>query len=89
MYNDIEFRNRSVVEELKRWGNGMPETTGSTGSADAVSISHRDSRMSGLIHCGKATGKEFFAVGVILGAGEFAVCLLKYIDCHGRKDVAF
>ena len=85
MYDDIEFRNPAVREELKKWGEWYCQTTGFDGvRLDAVKHITPAFENEWLDHMRKATGKEFFAVGEYWAPGNLPL-LLKYIDAtEGR-----
>ncbi|HEY4107996.1 alpha-amylase [Puia sp.] len=88
MYDDIEFRNRAVVDELKRWGEWYCETTGFDGvRLDAVKHISPGFENEWLDHMRKVTGKEFFAVGEYWAPGNLPL-LLKYIEAtEGRMSL--
>jgi len=85
MYDDIEFRNPSVRDELKRWGEWYWKQTGFDGvRLDAVKHISPAFENEWLDHMRKITGKEFFAVGEYWAPGNLPL-LLKYIDAtEGR-----
>lgn len=89
MYCDVEFRNPSVREELKRWGKWYYETTGFDGMRlDAIKhISPRFFNewleyMRGII------GKDMFVVGEYWDPGNLPV-LEKYIEATNGKICLF
>jgi len=88
MYDDIEFRNRAVVEELKRWGEWYCRTTGFDGvRLDAVKHIAPAFENEWLDHMRRVTGKEFFAVGEYWAPGNLPL-LLKYIEAtEGRMSL--
>jgi alpha-amylase len=88
MYDDIEFRNPSVREELKRWGEWYCKQTGFDGvRLDAVKHISPDFENEWLDHMRKVTGKEFFAVGEYWAPGNLPL-LLKYIEAtEGRMSL--
>jgi alpha-amylase len=88
MYDDIEFRNPAVREELKKWGEWYCQTTGFDGvRLDAVKHISPEFENEWLDHMRKATGKEFFAVGEYWAPGNLPL-LLKYIDAtQGRMSL--
>jgi alpha-amylase len=80
MYNDVEFRNPAVREELKRWGEWYYETVGFNGfRLDAVKHIAPQFYNEWLAHMRAVTGKNFFAVGEYWAPGELPL-LLKYIE---------
>lgn len=88
MYDDIEFRNRAVVDELKRWGEWYCRTTGFDGvRLDAVKHISPAFENEWLDHMRQVTGKEFFAVGEYWAPGNLPL-LLKYVDAtEGRMSL--
>ena len=88
MYDDIEFRNPSVREELKKWGEWYCKVTGFDGvRLDAVKHISPDFENEWLDHMRKVTGKEFFAVGEYWAPGNLPL-LLKYIEAtEGRMSL--
>ncbi len=80
MYNDVEFRNPAVREELKRWGEWYYKTVGFDGfRLDAVKHIAPQFYNEWLAHMRAVTGKELFAVGEYWAPGELPL-LLKYIE---------
>jgi len=64
MFNDIEFRNKAVREELKRWGEWYYETCKMDGfRLDAVKHIAPDFLNEWLDHMNAKFNKEFFIVG--------------------------
>lgn len=64
MFNDIDFRNNAVRDELKRWGNWYEETCGLGGfRLDAVKHMSADFLNDWIDHMRNSTGKDFFIVG--------------------------
>jgi len=64
MFNDIEFRNKAVREELKRWGEWYYETCKMDGfRLDAVKHIAPDFLNEWLDHMNAKFEKEFFIVG--------------------------
>jgi len=89
MYDDIEFRNPSVREELKKWGEWYCNLTGFDGvRLDAVKHISPEFENEWLDHMRKATGKEFFAVGEYWAPGNLPL-LLKYIEATGGRMSLF
>lgn len=88
MYDDIEFRNPAVREELKLWGEWYWKETGFDGvRLDAVKHISPAFENEWLDHMRKITGKEFFAVGEYWAPGNLPL-LLKYIDAtQGRMSL--
>lgn len=63
MFNDIEFRNKAVREELKRWGEWYYETTGVDGfRLDAVKHIATDYLKEWLDHMNAKFDKQFFII---------------------------
>jgi alpha-amylase len=89
MYDDVEFRNPSVREELKKWGEWYCQQTGFDGvRLDAVKHISPEFENEWLDHMRKATGKEFFAVGEYWAPGNLPL-LLKYIEATGGRMSLF
>jgi alpha-amylase len=88
MYNDIEFRNPAVVEELKRWGEWYYQLTGFDGvRLDAVKHIAPGFENEWLDHMRGVVGKPFFAVGEYWAPGNLPL-LLKYIEAtEGRMSL--
>lgn len=88
MYDDIEYRNPAVREEVKKWGEWYCNLTGFDGvRLDAVKHISPDFTNDWLDHMRKTTGKEFFAVGEYWAPGNLPL-LLKYIDAtQGRMSL--
>jgi alpha-amylase len=88
MYDDIEFRNPAVREELKRWGKWYWQQTGFDGvRLDAVKHIAPEFENEWLDYIRQMTGKEFFAVGEYWAPGNLPL-LLKYIDAtEGRMSL--
>lgn len=80
MYNDIEFRNPAVREELYRWGLWYHEAVGFDGlRLDAVKHISPRFYNEWLDRLRAATGKELFAVGEYWAPGR-ADLLLRYLE---------
>lgn len=63
MFNDIEFRNPAVREELKRWGEWYVETCEMSGfRLDAVKHIDTDFLLEWIDHMNRRFSKEFFIV---------------------------
>jgi len=88
MYDDIEFRNPAVREELRHWGEWYWQQTGFNGvRLDAVKHISPAFLNEWLDHMRSATGKNFFAVGEYWAPGNLPL-LLKYIDAtQGRMSL--
>ncbi len=88
MYNDIEFRNGAVVEELKKWGIWYHETTRFSGMRlDAVKHISPHFYNSWIDYMRAETGKELFCVGEYWAPGDLPL-LLKYIEAsEGRMSL--
>jgi len=89
MYDDIEFRNPSVREEVKRWGDWYYKQTGFDGvRLDAVKHISPAYLNEWLDHMRQMTGKHFFAVGEYWAPGNLPL-LLKYIEATGGRMSLF
>lgn len=88
MYDDIEFRNPYVREELKKWGEWLYKEIGFDGvRIDAVKHISPDWENEWLDHMRGFTGKNFFAVGEYWAPGNLPL-LLKYIEAtQGRMSL--
>jgi alpha-amylase len=87
MFADVEFRNRSVREELKKWGVWFLQETGIDGvRIDAVKHITPDFFVEWLDHL-RAVKPNLFAVGEYWAPGELPL-LLRYIDAtEGRMSL--
>jgi len=89
MYDDIEFRNPAVREELKQWGEWYWKQTGFDGvRLDAVKHISPAFENEWLDHMRSVTGKEFFAVGEYWAPGNLPL-LLKYLEATGDRMSLF
>jgi alpha-amylase len=88
MFNDVEFRNPAVREELIRWGKWYHETAGFDGvRLDAVKHISPKFYNEWLDAMRAGTGKELFAVGEYWAPGQLDL-LLRYIDAtEGRMTL--
>jgi alpha-amylase len=88
MFNDVEFRNPSLREELIRWGLWYYHTTGFDGvRLDAVKHISPKFYNEWLEALRRQTGKEIFAVGEYWAPGNLER-LLRYIDAtEGRMSL--
>ncbi|KAA9042020.1 alpha-amylase [Ginsengibacter hankyongi] len=88
MYNDIDFRNPAVREELHRWGKWYFEQAQFDGvRLDAVKHIPASFYNEWLDNLRQSTGKEIFAVGEYWAPGHLPL-LVKYIEAtHGRMSV--
>jgi len=88
MFNDVEFRNKAVREELKRWGEWYYETCGMDGfRLDAVKHIAPDFLSEWLDHMKNKFNKEFFIVGENWVLDDVAN-LRNYIDLtEGRMQL--
>ena len=88
MYDDIEFRNPAVREELKRWGEWYWKEVGFDGMRlDAVKHISPGFYNEWLDHMRSVTGKNFFVVGEYWAPGNLPL-LLKYIEAtEGRMSL--
>lgn len=89
MYNDIEFRNEHVREELKKWGKWYwDQTHFDSVRLDAVKHIPSFFFIEWLDSIREQTGKEIFAVGEYWAPG-FLNLLLKYIESTEGKMSLF
>lgn len=80
MFNDVEFRNPAVREELLRWGKWYYDTVGFDGvRLDAVKHISPKFYNEWLVKLREATGKELFAVGEYWAPGQLHL-LLRYLE---------
>jgi alpha-amylase len=80
MYDDIDFRNPAVREEMSRWGEWYWKETGFDGvRLDAVKHISPQFIAEWLDHMRTVTGKNFFAVGEYWAPGNLPL-LEKYIE---------
>ena len=88
MFNDIEFRNPAVREELNRWAKWFHDTVPFDGvRLDAVKHISPKFYNEWLDKLREATGKEIFAVGEYWAPGNLEL-LLRYIDAtEGRMSL--
>ncbi len=88
MYDDIDFRNPAVREELRRWGEWYYQQTGFDGlRLDAVKHISPGFENEWLDHMRTAVGKNFFVVGEYWAPGNLPL-LLKYIEAtEGRMSL--
>jgi len=88
MYDDIEFRNPAVREELKRFGEWYWKETGFDGvRLDAVKHISPKFYNEWLDHMRSVVGKDMFAVGEYWAPGNLPL-LLKYIEAtEGRMSL--
>ena len=85
MYDDIEFRNESVREELKRWGEWYYKSTGIDGARlDAVKHMSPAFISEWVDYMRQVAGKDFFVVGEYWAPGNLPL-LEKYIDATGGR----
>ena len=89
LYDDIDFRNRAVVEELKKWGEWYWRMTGFDGiRLDAARHISPGFQNEWLDHMQKVTGKNFFAVGEYWTSDNLS-WLLKYTEVTGGRISLF
>ena len=89
MYDDIDFRNPAVREELKRWGEWYLKETGLDGlRLDAVKHIPPQFYNEWLDHIRQVTGKDLFVVGEYWAPGNLPL-LLKYIEATGGRMSLF
>ncbi len=88
MFNDVEFRNPAVREELNRWGKWYYDLVKFDGvRLDAVKHISPQFYNEWLVKLREATGKEIFAVGEYWAPGNLEL-LLRYIDAtEGRMSL--
>lgn len=88
MFNDVEFRNPAVREELLQWGKWYHDTIGFDGvRLDAVKHISPKFYNEWLVRLREATGKELFAVGEYWAPGQLHL-LLRYLDAvEGRMSL--
>ena len=80
MFNDVEFRNPAVREELNKWGKWYHDTVGFDGvRLDAVKHISPKFYNEWLVKLRENTGKEIFAVGEYWAPGQLQP-LLRYIE---------
>ena len=89
MFNDIDYRNRAVIEELKYWGEWIVETTKVDGfRLDAVKHINPDFIVEWIDHLNQKFNREFFIVAedwnVVDREGQ-----LKYIEITGGRTQIF
>ena len=88
MYNDIDFRNSAVREELDRWGKWYFDQANFDGvRLDAVKHIPASFYNDWLDNLRQSTGKEIFAVGEYWAPGQLHF-LVRYIEAtQGRMSV--
>jgi alpha-amylase len=88
MYNDIDFRNSSVREELDRWAKWYFDQANFDGvRLDAVKHIPASFYSNWLDNLRQSTGKEIFAVGEYWSPRELPL-LIKYIELtHGAMSL--
>jgi alpha-amylase len=80
MYNDIDFRNPAVVEEVKNWGKWLwDQGNFDFVRLDAVKHMSPSFYVDWLRHMRAVTGKELFAVGEYWAPGYLHL-LLQYME---------
>lgn len=85
MFNDIEFRNQAVREELKKWGKWYHETIGFDGvRLDAVKHIAPEFYNEWLYYMRTEVKKDMFAVGEYWAPGNLPL-LLKYFEAVEEK----
>jgi alpha-amylase len=89
LFDDIEFRNPAVREELKRWGEWYYQLTAFDGiRLDAVKHMSPSFVSEWVDHIRQMAGKELFAVGEYWAPGNLPL-LLKYIEATGGRMSLF
>ncbi|MGZ8537954.1 MAG: alpha-amylase, partial [Flavisolibacter sp.] len=89
MFCDLEFRNTTVREELKRWGKWYFETTQFDGlRLDAVKHIAPQFYNEWLVYMREITGKELFSVAEYWAPGNRELLEL-YIEATGGKTTLF
>ncbi len=88
MYSDIDYRNESVREEIKRWGKWYLETAGFNGvRLDAIKHVPTYIIVELLDHL-RSTKPDLFAVGEYWSPGNLPE-ILSYIDATGGRLTLF
>ncbi|MGZ5135624.1 MAG: alpha-amylase, partial [Flavitalea sp.] len=89
MFCDLEFRNTTVREELKRWGKWYYETAQFDGlRLDAVKHIAPQFYNEWLVYMREVTGKKLFAVAEYWAPGNRKL-LERYIEATGGKTTLF
>jgi len=89
MYNDIDFRNPAVVEEVKNWGKWLwDQRNFDYVRLDAVKHMPPAFYVDWLRHLRAVTGKEIFAVGEYWAPGYLKL-LLKYMEATNGEMSLF
>ncbi len=89
MYNDIDFRNSAVREELDRWGKWYFDQANFDGvRLDAVKHIPAFFYNNWLDNLRQSTGKEIFAVGEYWAPGHLHL-LVRYIEATNGKMSLF
>ena len=89
MYNDIDFRNASVREELDHWGKWYYDQVNFDGvRLDAVKHIPASFYNEWLDNLRKSTSKEIFAVGEYWAPGQLYL-LVRYIEATNGKMSLF
>jgi len=89
MFNDVEFRNPAVREELNRWAKWYYDTVHFDGvRLDAVKHISPRFYNEWLVKLREATGREIFAVGEYWAPGHLEL-LLRYIEATEGKMSLF
>lgn len=89
MFNDVEFRNPAVREELKCWGEWYYQTCGMKGfRLDAVKHISADFLIDWIDHMKSACGTDFFFVAENWNV-ESVVPLQQYLEITGGRMQLF
>jgi alpha-amylase len=89
MYDDIEYRNPAVREEMKKWGEWFRGVTKFDGvRLDAVKHMAPGFINEWLDHMRETAGHHFFTVGEYWAPGNLPL-LLRYIDATGGRVSLF
>jgi len=89
MFNDIDYRNRAVIEELKYWGEWVVETTGIDGfRLDAVKHINPDFIIEWIDHLNHKYSREFFIVAEDWNVEDIEG-QLAYIETTGGRTQIF
>jgi alpha-amylase len=89
LYNDIDFRNPAVVEELKRWGKWLwDQRSFDYVRLDAVKHMSPQFYVDWLRSIREATGREIFAVGEYWAPGYLNL-LVKYMEATNGEMSLF
>ena len=89
MFNDIDYRNKAVKQELKNWGKWFYETTNIDGfRLDAVKHISSDFLIEWMDEMKRSCGKDFFFVAENWNIAEVEE-LAEYIELTGGRTQLF